>query len=201
MSRRAGAQGDPGNRVRRRTMAKWPPAAVTIREPEDKCDRQRGDSQRLRQANAFMANAMAPDRQPASTANDSQEERGASHCCCDPRATQTAGFAGSRYRSRWRSIKFTRPLRAHGSVSTCTQGRASDGLDSAARFGGEAGEMTCETAPHLAVTRAPSAGSPLVLRPAATVGACYWTTSRAREWRRRETCSGENGHSSVGDRT
>ena len=63
-------------------------------------------SQRLRQANAFMANAIAPDRQPASTANDSQEERGASHCCCDPRATQTAGFAGSRYRSRWRSIKF-----------------------------------------------------------------------------------------------
>ena len=68
-------------------MASWPPAAVTIREPEDKCDRQRGDSQRQRQANASMANAMAPDRQPASTANDSQEERGASHCCCDPRDT------------------------------------------------------------------------------------------------------------------
>jgi hypothetical protein len=68
-------------------MASWPPAAVTIRGPEDKCDRQRGDSQRQRQANVSMANAMAPDRQPASTANDSQEERGASHCCCDPRDT------------------------------------------------------------------------------------------------------------------
>ena len=134
-------------------MASWPPAAVTIREPEDKCDRQRGDSQRQCQADASMANAMAPDRQPASTANDSQEER-ALPTAAATRTTQTAGFAGSRYRSRWRSIKFTRPLRAHGSVSTCTQGRASDGLYSAGGFGGEAGEMTCDTAPHLAVCRA-----------------------------------------------
>ena len=133
-------------------MASWPPAAVTIREPEDKCDR---DSQRQRQANASMANAMAPDRQPASSANDSQEER-ALPTAAATRATQTAGFAGSRYRSRWRSIKFTRPLRAHGSVSTCTQGRASDGLDSAGGFGGEAGEMTGDTAPHLAETGAHS---------------------------------------------
>jgi hypothetical protein len=134
-------------------MASWPPAAVTIREPENKCDRQRGDSQRQRQADASMANRDGPDREPASTANDSQKGQALPNAAAN-RATQTAGFAGSRYRSRRRSIKFTRPLRAHGSVSACTQGRASEGLDTAGGFGGEAGEMTCDTAPHLADTRA-----------------------------------------------
>ena len=119
-------------------MASWPPAAVTIREPEDQCDRQRGDSQRLRQANAFMANAIAPDRQPASTANDSQEEPGRFPLLLRPARDTDRRLRGLSLPISLASIKFTRPLRAYGSVSTCTQGRASDGLDSAARFGGEA---------------------------------------------------------------